>query len=761
MQIEEDLVKGMQASGKQKIEHKDFLDLVAPSFAGVEDKADLAAILARTHLIVLTDHGVYWRLASTGATSVPFIPWPNPEAKDLLAEAERPIFRAYKRNPQAHELPESFHADSIWSQELLARLLRGEQVPRTITIRGRGLFGGELVETQQAPRLLPPDEMSMKIKQEKVDSKFKELKSQRIDTIELDTPSPSPAKRSRVNNSSLSSSAMPADPPQNPDFPGIGESDGLDELDDELQNALEFEGGHGSLDGFENACLVVALQNLGCPVACPRDGPFTDSLDGCVMLRPLGASLQIIPRNMSLTQGKYVVLDIQASHFFALQHIEGFAIKMDGDDKVEVSIGMLSSMMLNPRYYFFKVVLGIPSSSTLLQVPYSISGGALARKVYSTQLTKCPCGHRSFSKGHDVAAVVYTLAGPCETTVRTMRCNAYGRRTTFGPNFLLDDGKKINTATLENVPDVLFVNNKLGFSLDYLKYHSALEFRGFLAARAIEAAYKSVFDHEHSEVRFRAMHADCVMYWLALQELSLIGCEKDIVIGDEISEAALRKYDDYVHKVAFPPKKRASVTELVGDGHSKVHIKCGETTTHAGRPRKDGSLKPFGHGWFMLVNPQDQRILCVVAMDKPENNPVVQKSLEKVLPLYQKVNGFIMDRVCGFAPTHASKKSLSQIKYWSLDKFHAHRHKKTCVYNPLYVKRLSRRFAKTNTSACEQVFSWFRNYARILNEARAIRHTFKVLYFSKLHNQAVAENKASYLNKFKKAVSKVSKAYAC
>ena len=93
--------------------------------------------------------------------------------------------------------------------------------------------------------------------------------------------------------------------------------------------------------------------------------------------------------------------------------------------------------------------------------------------------------------------------------------------------------------------------------------------------------------------------------------------------------------------------------------------------------------------------------------------------------------------------------------------FHAHRHKKTCVYNPLYVKRLSRRFAKTNTSACEQVFSWFRNYARILNEARAIRHTFKVLYFSKLHNQAVAENKASYLNKFKKAVSKVSKAYAC
>ena len=31
--------------------------------------------------------------------------------------------------------------------------------------------------------------------------------------------------------------------------------------------------------------------------------------------------------------------------------------------------------------------------------------------------------------------------------------------------------------------------------------------------------------------------------------------------------------------------------------------------------------------------------------------------------------------------------------------------------------------------APEQVFSWFRNYARLLNEARPLRHSFKVLYF--------------------------------
>lgn len=35
-QIEEELIKQMQADGTQRIPHNSFLDLIAPSFVGVE-----------------------------------------------------------------------------------------------------------------------------------------------------------------------------------------------------------------------------------------------------------------------------------------------------------------------------------------------------------------------------------------------------------------------------------------------------------------------------------------------------------------------------------------------------------------------------------------------------------------------------------------------------------------------------------------------------------------------------------------------------
>ena len=40
-------------------------------------------------------------------------------------------------------------------------------------------------------------------------------------------------------------------------------------------------------------------------------------------------------------------------------------------------------------------------------------------------------------------------------------------------------------------------------------------------------------------------------------------------------------------------------------------------------------------------------------------------------------------------------------------------------------------FQGYSSSAAEQVFSWFRSYARTLNETTLLRHAFKVLYFCK------------------------------
>ena len=52
-----------------EISYSDFVKLIMPSFTAVDEAEDLDAILARTHLIVLTDNGIYHRVASTGKGS--------------------------------------------------------------------------------------------------------------------------------------------------------------------------------------------------------------------------------------------------------------------------------------------------------------------------------------------------------------------------------------------------------------------------------------------------------------------------------------------------------------------------------------------------------------------------------------------------------------------------------------------------------------------------------------------------------------------
>ena len=128
-------------------------------------------------------------------------------------------------------------------------------------------------------------------------------------------------------------------------------------------------------------------------------------------------------------------------------------------------------------------------------------------------------------------------------------------------------------------------------------------------------------------------------------------------------------------------------------------------------------------------------------------------------PFYPNMDAFIMDRACVFAPS--ARDDFKHIKYWVVDTFHAQKHKKACPCNPLHVKRLGKRVKGVNMSAAEHVFSWFRSYAKLLNEDRAVRHTFKVLYFVKEHNAAVQAKKAIYLNKFQSMSKKTSKSYAC
>ena len=127
-------------------------------------------------------------------------------------------------------------------------------------------------------------------------------------------------------------------------------------------------------------------------------------------------------------------------------------------------------------------------------------------------------------------------------------------------------------------------------------------------------------------------------------------------------------------------------------------------------------------------------------------------------------NSFIHDRNCSTEPQLKKDPALKQIKFYAIDKFHAKKHKDTCLCNPHVVTRLKRRLARVNTSVSEQVFSWFRGYSRTLNEMKASRHHFLVLYYCAKHNKHIDAGSAKYLNAYShlnRSKQKQSTPYSC
>ena len=98
--------------------------------------------------------------------------------KDLLAEDQVPIFKAYeKANPTNHQLPPNFHEDSVWSQEVLCRWVAAGSIPKIVTyVRHTGVFGQEVPARQVAPAAMPAVEAKAKVKQEQINHAWRSLK---------------------------------------------------------------------------------------------------------------------------------------------------------------------------------------------------------------------------------------------------------------------------------------------------------------------------------------------------------------------------------------------------------------------------------------------------------------------------------------------------------------------------------------------------------------------------------------------------------
>jgi hypothetical protein len=314
----------------------------------------------------------------------------------------------------------------------------------------------------------------------------------------------------------------------------------------------------------------------------------------------------------------------------------------------------------------------------------------------------------------------------------TQTCGMY-----FAQNFRTEENRQLNTADIDAI-DVIFVNNKIGFSKKFLEYQEALHFRGYLSSAAAGyAGRKVLFANDKGDQKaWQDRYRDARFLRLAMTEFKVLGNDRlfNIQIGAEVDKEALAEYDVHMHRNVFPPADRQNVREMSGDGHEKVTVRaCGADEfvlrRRVGRPRANrAEKKRFTNGWFMISCPRDGRVISVVQQIQPENNLVKIEALRKIQGLYPACDCFIHDRNCQLHAAMERSGVAKQIKFTPIDKWHgAKSHSRSCKHHPLYVARLKKRCVGINTSVSEQVFSWFRHYARVFNNMRTERHIFLVL----------------------------------
>ena len=180
--------------------------------------------------------------------------------------------------------------------------------------------------------------------------------------------------------------------------------------------------------------------------------------------------------------------------------------------------------------------------------------------------------------------------------------------------------------------------------------------------------------------------------------------------------------------------ERKKITVICMDGHEKIATKCADDPpSKGGRPRLSGQARPFNNGWFFVSSPSTGLILAVQEMKEPENTAIALHAMDDVLHLYPNLDCVIYDRACSILKQASKDKNLQQIKYWSVDKFHAKGHIHSCRCHPekiLHLKRLK----NVNTSLSEQIFGWFRGYAgyaATFNSMSRINHIFMIHVFSR------------------------------
>lgn len=495
------------------------------------------------------------------------------------------------------------------------------------------------------------------------------------------------------------------------------------------------EAGGSKPDGPNQRCLMSAMSFFGVEETLVGAGPFAFTAATPLMAES-GMGLSRLTSWDSLRDGDYLIHS--KFHFYAAR-ISGAQVVLfdDGAEMSMESVAFMMSLAETPCT-IFRVV---PATMSEKHLPPLAGGGK--KKSFETPRKVCDCGGRLYHH-RTISAVLYDMGGVEDIEHKSLRCNKKACRTVYNYNFKVSYGNYINTVMIDDI-EAVFINDKVAFSKRYLAYHESLHFRGFLTMRATEFAGRDTLfeaDSMHSSRRWRELYSNTRFLYLAMKELQDPDEKpENFVLGRELSEKRLLAYDRRVHLYDFVLEGADTVKEVVIDGHAKVLTKiCGPPPARGGRPRKNGTSKPFSNGWFMALHPGSGKILGVKSMASPENNDIAIATLRSVVRNYASLNCVIYDRACGLQPRIEREGLFPQVKHYCVDAFHAKRHKRTCRCNPEYVTRLKRRIQGVNTQVAEQTFAWFRGYARPLNDLGPLRNRFMMLYYAKQYNKAKDDN---------------------
>ncbi|CAE7341852.1 unnamed protein product, partial [Symbiodinium sp. CCMP2456] len=309
--------------------------------------------------------------------------------------------------------------------------------------------------------------------------------------------------------------------------------------------------------------------------------------------------------------------------------------------------------------------------------------------------------------------------------------------------------------------EYVFVNPKTVFTRSFLDYHGMLQFRGHISVHAINFAQKEVMwkdDNEHArwqleysiaQLDLNVLQVSDIMMWCDFSDKDTENRCMSICLEKPLADDFVQEYHKWFQFNVITAKEAKSMYEIVIDGHEKVSSRCSTATpAHGGRPRKDGTVKKRTNGWFLAVHPESGLIVGVQEMIHPENNDLAVGMLQDAAELLPALDCIIYDRMCCALQAVRKSDMLQDVKYFCVDKFHAHGHGTNCPCSPLVHKKLDKRLRDVNTSVAEQTFASFRNYARTFNAMSPQTSFFYVLLYVQKHNELIRKNSVSHLSPF-------------